>query len=1221
MNLRAMLFVVFAGLTQAMLPADDLGPDLVTNGSFERGDGKLDVWHWGSSDGEKQTLAIDDAVAHSGRRSVRLHSELPLKPHVYGGISQVISGLAPGSQYVLRLWVKGRGVGTCWFGGGPEWASRRTLPSGDFDWTQVELRWTAPETASQYELRVNVDSETEALWVDDVSFQEVDPLGLKPRVRPLTPGAAARAGYLLLPRMEQPLEIDGNLADWPADAPETRMPADAGVVMINRRGDDDLSASLRAVTDAKHLYLSVAVRDDLHWAPPEAVAWTNDGLQVAFDPRHEKTPSGYGPHDSEYSLVLGNDGVARVQCWQAAQGLGDQSKAIRLAVRREGAVTVYEVAFLWRAIGVTVGAGGPVLGLNVLVNDNDGSGRRGYIELTQGIGKIKDPASYVTAMSSGARSVAVLPAGTVAYVDEPLDLKVVVVPGAAFEKNATVEIAAVDKRGRETTLTSAELAAETSGMVQLHSRLPAGALPVSTVMLRARVSDAAGVIAQGTAPVTVSDLKARLVKDAARLRDRTAQVAELAAQAETKGIATDYERVAIATAQDFVDYALDDITHGRPARAEHVLAVLDQALTEAERALKAYLSGTARPLLVPRFVTSPVEAKDGAFWADTVIPSTGKRERRPVFFTGYGHFSSAVRDLPKFTHLGANIIQIECGPNSTQPAENVVTDEPVRNFIGRALNTAAQNNVMICWLASPHYFPGWALQKWPELQKGDGGFFGLAVDAPQAREIFRTHLHTSLNAIKDSPALHSVCLSNEPTFTNWQQDPFRRYAFTEYLRVKFGSIGALNEAWGSHCESFDAVPVLETGSLPREEEMTPLRYEMARFNMRQFSEYHRFMADVVHATRPGTWAHAKVMCVPVDRQHLTWGCDPEQFAWMGDLNGNDCSCMFAGFGDQYAGHWLGQNVYYDLQRSMRQVPVINTEDHIILDREQRLIPPVHTDFALWQGAIHGRGASMIWVWERTYDRTSDFEGSILHRPENVMAVGKVGLDLQRLAPEVVRLQRAKAPIAILYSMTSLLWSDESHGAMLRAYEALNACGVPVRFVSEGQAVQGRLKSFRAVIAPSVKYAPDSVAQAVADYCASGGKLWVIGDAPVCGRGEYGRPRSLSLPESALQRFPGEASARDLWAMFLAEMESECISRPVTVTGCDGQAPWAVEYRSARDNEGVLVSIVNLWGKPKAVRLSVGSRAVKEIHDLRNDRVLEGDTLVLEPLDAMLLRVK
>ena len=37
--------------------------------------------------------------------------------------------------------------------------------------------------------------------------------------------------------------------------------------------------------------------------------------------------------------------------------------------------------------------------------------------------------------------------------------------------------------------------------------------------------------------------------------------------------------------------------------------------------------------------------------------------------------------------------------------------------------------------------------------------------------------------------------------------------------------------------------------------------------------------------------------------------------------------------------------------------------------------------ALWQAAVHGQAATTIWVWQRSYDRKSDYWGSILERPD------------------------------------------------------------------------------------------------------------------------------------------------------------------------------------------------------------------------------------------------
>lgn len=1199
--------------------AEVLGPNLVPNGSFEDGANSPSHWHWGTANGCKAGVVWEDKIAHTGKRCMRFYSQSELEPHVYGGLYLTIGDLTPGTRYIIRLWARGEGVGNCWFGGGPGWTTRKSFPQGEYGWTRLELPWTAPPGITTFDLRINIDSITRALWVDDVTFQAVDTLEGRPRVAALDPAKAVSSGLLILGQMPAAPSLDADLSDWPASVRPVRMPAESGVVMLDGRGgDDDLSANVRVAADLRCLYLGVAVRDDVHSAPAGQVAWTNDSLQVAFDPKHEQTVGGYGPNDSEYSLMLDSDGEPRVECWAAAKGLGDRSADIRLAVKRTAGMTTYEVAFPWEAIGVTPGAAGPVFGMNVLVNDNDGAGRRGYIELTEGIGKTKEPSAYLTALQARPGTVTVLTKRPAVYLGDGLEFRAIVALTAQAAEGALVKVGVRDG-DKLTPVTDAPLPEGPALLWDVRGRVPADALPLTTRAVAVQVADREGkILAQGEQPVAVSDLKQQVATRAEEVRKQIALVDGLAVEAEEKGIATDYERVTITVAEDFVGFALEDLAHNRAERAAHVVDVLTEELSAAGERLRDYLAGRAKPPLVPRFVTSPVEVRDGAFWADTIIPTTGRREHRPVFFTGYGHFSTARKYIPKWPRLGVNIIQIETGPRSTLPQEDVVTSDPIRSYIGGALEEGARNNVMVCWLASPHYFPSWALDKWPELKLGGGGFLHFTVDAPQARDIIRRHLETSLSVIKDSPALHSICLSNEPVYTNWRQDPFRLAEWVAYLQSKFGSVDKLNEAWGTSYKSFQDVTLMDTGSLPREADMTPLRYEMARFNMNEFSAFHRFMTDVIHHQNPRILTHAKVMNVPSSRQNLSWGCDPEQFAYAGDLNGNDCTYWFAGLGDQYAASWLGQNLYYDLQRSCRNVPVFNSEDHIILDREQRQIPAAHTDCALWQGAIHGRGASTIWVWERTYDRNSDFEGSIMHRPENTIAVGRVGLDLMRLAPQVVALQNSPAPVAILYAQTSQIWSDASHRAMLRAYEALSFCGLRIRFVTERQAQSGGLADCRALIIPSAKYASDGLVAACQQYALEGGKLWVLGEAPFT-MNEYGKPRDVSL--RVARQWAMDLSARELRGEFLKALAEDGLTPPLMLTDLTGNAPWAVEWRSVPDGSGWLVSVANLWGTRQTVQVQVASNPATHIEDLRNGQVMNGSTASLEPLQATLWRVE
>jgi hypothetical protein len=58
--------------------------------------------------------------------------------------------------------------------------------------------------------------------------------------------------------------------------------------------------------------------------------------------------------------------------------------------------TVYELALPWSKLAPSE-AGDGMLSLSMLVNDNDGAGRKGYVEWGSGIGGSKDAALFKAA--------------------------------------------------------------------------------------------------------------------------------------------------------------------------------------------------------------------------------------------------------------------------------------------------------------------------------------------------------------------------------------------------------------------------------------------------------------------------------------------------------------------------------------------------------------------------------------------------------------------------------------------------------------------------------------------------------------------------------------------------------------------------------------------------------------------------------------------------------
>ncbi|MDQ1257660.1 MAG: hypothetical protein QG656_2266, partial [Candidatus Hydrogenedentes bacterium] len=751
--LSAMGMLLFSASEPAVVP-------VVQNGGFEQVDGSNVPagWSFSCSNGCQGAMEINREIKSEGAQSVRLSSETEESPHVYCGLFQTVGSLIPGKTYRFSLKAKSEDAGACWFGGGPDWATRFFFADETFDWQEFAVEWTCPADYNSFEFRINVDSPTGALWIDDV------------RVAVVTP-------------------------------------------------------------------------------EPQAAA---------------------------------------------------------------------------------------------------------------------DPAT----------------------VEKALDL-----------------------------------------IAQQEKRIP--------------------------------ELDARL------------------ATAVQDGIPVPYPRADLAIAQMFCGFCRDDVAQDRLARALKVASEVKVLLDRAEIEMR---KGVDVPVLKK---DSPIEIRDGSFWAACTLG--GQERMQPVFLTGYGHFPRVVEDLPLLSRMGINVIQTEIGPESIVFEDGARTGE-IKSRILPALDRARDNGARMCLLISPHYFPGWAYKKWPDLAIDKPGFLKNTLDAPQVRDIYKKQLDTLIPLIKDHPALHSICLSNEPVSLNAQNDPFRLPLWHAYIERKHKSIDALNAIYGTQYASFAEVPHPRMAF----DEKPAALYDGVRFNQECFAEWHAWMAETIHVMAPNLPCHAKVMLLPADRGTVLWGTDPWDFARLSQINGNDCSFLQAPAGSSWASGWSGQNMYYDLERSMKRVPIFNTENHIIRDREQEHIEGSHIYAAIWQGAIHGQGASTTWVWERTNDRKSDFEGSILHRPCCAAAMSRCALDLMRCANEVAALQNIEPRVAVLYSNAAATWNPGYVAARSRVYEALNFCGIPIGFITDEQIAAGELSRYACLVVPGAPHAARNAIEGIRKYAEGGGLVIAYG---------------------------------------------------------------------------------------------------------------------------------
>jgi len=774
----------------------------------------------------------------------------------------------------------------------------------------------------------------------------------------------------------------------------------------------------------------------------------------------------------------------------------------------------------------------------------------------------------------------------------------------------SVEVRLADAAGR-TLATQQRTLAVGAHAAFLTFRTDVGTLAPETVALSAKLVRNGQALACQTGVVnlvTAARVRARLAPVVAARARLRAEVEQL----ERRGLGA-ASRVTLTVLENFAPWVESDVADGLVDRAWDTVCLLEQMAAREEAHARAILDGQAVDFQVPRYATSKLEISRAQTIGARRFPD-GKTERGPVLFTGYGHFGQVKRDIEKLPGYGCNIIQIEFGPNSVLPNETDTSDRAINEFL-TVCDRAARANVSIILLLSPHYFPQWALDKWPELKDCQGGFFNYCVHDPRARAVLEKSLRQVIPRVKDHPALHAVCLSNEPICEDLSKCPITAKAWSVWLEKRHGTLATLNARWGTSYANFASIPV------PKPEfHDTPACLDFVRFNCETFADFHRWMADVVHSMAPDLPVHAKIMMGAHFQKalHGFWSVDPEAFAALSQYNGNDAYNMYDKEDPLWNNGWQHCQAGYDFQRSMADLSVVNSENHLIVDRDLDVIPPAHLYEALWQNAIHGQSATAIWVWERCNDYVSDAAGSILHRPDCVEAVGRCGLDLNRLSHEVAAIQNLAPTMVFLWSPSTVVLGKNHEHMLADAYEAANFLGQPLGFATENKLEQFArtgvaprpLDSAKVLILPQVTHLPDGARAGLDKLRAAGVRVVVYGEAPT--RNDYNQPREAA----GFETLPTAKDTAALFADMNARAATWGLPPAFQAVDASGRPVFGVEVRAAPFGGGTVASVCNHLREPR--RVGLAGEAGQTLTDLITGRALDA-AFVAEPMTPLLVR--
>jgi hypothetical protein len=159
----------------------------------------------------------------------------------------------------------------------------------------------------------------------------------------------------------------------------------------------DMSGRFNCAYDDQYFHFAADVTDPVHVQDARNYrAWNGDSLQLALDTLNN-APEGvfdFDTDDVELIAWLGPAGAQLAFTHSDKHPMGTAVPGAIVDITRKGDVTCYRLSIPWDQMGKLTPMNGRIFGMNFIVNQNNGKGRRYWLGLSQGIGEGKYPYLY-----------------------------------------------------------------------------------------------------------------------------------------------------------------------------------------------------------------------------------------------------------------------------------------------------------------------------------------------------------------------------------------------------------------------------------------------------------------------------------------------------------------------------------------------------------------------------------------------------------------------------------------------------------------------------------------------------------------------------------------------------------------------------------------------------------------------------------------------------------
>lgn len=530
---------------------------------------------------------------------------------------------------------------------------------------------------------------------------------------------------------------------------------------------------------------------------------------------------------------------------------------------------------------------------------------------------------------------------------------------------------------------------------------------------------------------------------------------------------------------------------------------------------------------------------------------------------------------------------------------------------------AADLGMACCVSLTPHYMPGHIETVSYGISNTGYNHNGFMIYNPTDEiynELIRAMYDEAAEVFKDCKGVTQFMIANEPSFTA-SESPYYLSEWQAFLKERYGSLTALNTAYGTNYTDFNQI------AMPAEVSLSPMYRDYREFNDSLLAETFKWQTEYLKEKAPHIETVVKTLqSNNYIKDQFKNANNYEDWAEFFEING----CDTLAFYNEEKNSLMIRGMWLDYLMSIKNAPIADLETHILRDgklADFNDVIPGWMETVLWHGAMHNVYLTVPWLLDN--GTWANFGNTMLvNRPEALKVIGEMNYDLNRLAKEIGVLQAKPAKVAMYYSRENRDDMENYILNMAETYEAVVKYGEKVDFITDSKPGKLNCGQYNLLVLTDTKVVSAEVLEEIERFISDGGKVMLV--------------HSTDVATGDLLAFDTDGGSNDtqvvnnirnasevVWKPFLSDYlktaVSEATDKNVRLVDENGKDISDCEWSYVKYGTEHLINITN-HNQEKSITayLEIDGERASDFTNLRTLADYEG-SITLEPYKPVLLK--